>query len=93
MNNLSKQVIEIEQSISLLSSEEQLWLIERIVHNMRVKTLKEFSDIRVSNITSLTPETIEKQLSEMANDPAIQGELAAINQEFANTEMDGLGEQ
>lgn len=29
----------------------------------------------------------------MANDPAIQAELAAIEQEFAITEMDGLDQQ
>jgi hypothetical protein len=32
----------------------------------------------------------EAELSEMANDPEIQAEIAAINQEFALTEMDGL---
>jgi hypothetical protein len=65
----------------------------KIVHNMRLKTLKEFSHIAVNNISSLTPESMEKQLSAMANDPAIQEELVAINQEFAYTEMDGLEEQ
>jgi hypothetical protein len=35
--------------------------------------------------------TFEQQLNEMASDPAIQVELKAINQEFAATEMDGLG--
>jgi Protein of unknown function (DUF2281) len=34
--------------------------------------------------------TFEQQLVNMANDPAIQIELRAINQEFAATEMDGL---
>ena len=35
--------------------------------------------------------TFEQQLNKMASDPAIQVELRAINQEFAATEMDGLG--
>jgi len=32
----------------------------------------------------------EAALSEMADDPEIQAEITAINQEFALTEMDGL---
>ncbi len=92
MNNLSEHLIQIKQSIKLLSREEQLWLIERIIHNMRLKNLKEFSHITVNNILSSTPESMEKQLLAMANDQAIQAELAAINQEFAYTEMDGLEE-
>ncbi|NJN91649.1 MAG: hypothetical protein HC878_15660 [Leptolyngbyaceae cyanobacterium SL_5_14] len=32
----------------------------------------------------------EAELLKMANDPEIQAEMTAINQEFALTEMDGL---
>jgi hypothetical protein len=34
---------------------------------------------------------IEAELEEMANDPDIQPELAAIELEFSATSMDGLG--
>jgi hypothetical protein len=32
----------------------------------------------------------EEELAAMANDPDIQAEIAAMNQEFAVTEMDGV---
>lgn len=35
-------------------------------------------------------EDMEEDLAAMASDPDIQAELAAINEEFAVTEMDGL---
>jgi hypothetical protein len=78
----SPSLSQIEQSISLLSYEEQLWLVERIIHNLRVT--------RSSKNLSSQPQTFEQQVSQMANDPAIQGELKAIEQEFTITEMDGL---
>jgi len=73
---------EIEQSIRALSIDEQLWLLERIVHQLRQKAY--------SGAQPVTVIDIDVQLAEMANDPAIQAELAAINQEFALAEMDGL---
>jgi hypothetical protein len=73
---------QIEQFIRLLSYEEQLWLVEQIIHNLRVT--------RSSDHLSNQPQTFEQQLSIMANDPAIQEELKAIDWEFAITEMDGL---
>lgn len=80
----SPTLSEIEKSISLLSYEEQLWLVERIIHNLRFT--------RTSNNLSNKPHNFEEQLSQMANDPAIQEELKAIEREFAITEMDGLSE-
>ncbi len=80
----SPSLSEIEKSISLLSYEEQLWLIERIIHNLRVT--------RTSNNLTEQPQSFEQQLSQMANDPAIQEELKAIDREFAITEMDGLSQ-
>ena len=71
----SPSLSQIEQFISLLSYEEQLWLVERIIHNLRVT--------RSSDNLSTQPQTFEQELSLMANDPAIQGELKAIEQEFA----------
>ena len=80
----SPTLSEIEKFISLLSYEEQLWLLERIIHNLRVT--------RIGNNPSSKQETWEQELSLMANDPAIQKELNAINREFTITEMDGLSE-
>ncbi|MBD2200100.1 MULTISPECIES: hypothetical protein [Calothrix] len=80
----SLKLDQIEQSIRNLSREEQLWLVERIIHNMRVSALKDTSNI--------TAHSLEQQLANMANDPVVQAELIAINQEFANTEFDGLNE-
>ncbi|MBD2015996.1 hypothetical protein H6F96_18735 [Microcoleus sp. FACHB-53] len=80
----SPTLSEIEKSISLLSYEEQLWLVERIIHNLRFTP--------TSNNLSNKPHNFEEQLSQMANDPAIQEELKAIEREFAITEMDGLSE-
>ncbi|MDZ7957991.1 MAG: hypothetical protein RMY34_08820 [Aulosira sp. DedQUE10] len=80
----SSKLNQIEQSIRYLSREEQLWLVERIIHNIRVRSL---------NDSNITGESLEQQLANMANDPAIQAELIGINQEFAITEMDGWIEQ
>jgi hypothetical protein len=61
-----------------------LWLVERIIHNLRVTRSS-------ANFIDQT-QTFEQQLSQMANDPAIQEELKTIAREFAITEMDGLSE-
>jgi hypothetical protein len=58
---------QIEQSIRALSVEEQLWLLERIAHELRQKT-------QISALPYATLD-MEKQLAEMANDPVIQAEL------------------
>jgi hypothetical protein len=81
----SSKLNQIEQSIRYLSREEQLWLVERIIHKMRVRSLNDTSNI--------TTESLEQQLANMANDPAIQAKLIGINQEFAITEMDALIEK
>ncbi len=73
---------QIEQSISLLSYEEQLWLVERIIHNLRY--------LKNNNNVQVKPQNFEQQLSLMAKDPAIEIELQQIEREFAMTEMDGL---
>ncbi len=66
---------QIERSIATLSWEEQMLLLERIIHRLRKKEKKV---------------TIEEQMAQMASDPEIQAELSSINEEFAATEMDGL---
>jgi hypothetical protein len=79
---ISQTLVEIERSISSLSIEEQLWLLERIACRVREKT---YISNKLANAKSL-----EAEIAEMANDPDIQVEIAAINQEFIVAEMDGL---
>ncbi len=67
----------IEKQIAGLSASEQLWLIERLAHRLR-------------GGTSVQEASLEKQLALMAADPDIQRELRQINEEFKETEGDGL---
>ena len=67
---------QIERKISQLSREEQLRLIERIVHRLR-KSNKERVDL-------------DSQLAAMAHDPEIQEEMRRIEKQFALTETNGL---
>lgn len=73
----SSELIDIEQKIRELSQKEQLWLIERLAHNLRESSLKD-QDI------------VENQLAAMARDSEIQKELKTINKEFAVADLDGL---
>ena len=79
---ISQTLVEIERSISSMSIEEQLWLLERIACRVREKT---YIANKLANAKYL-----EAEIAEMANDPDIQVEIAAINQEFIVAEMDGL---
>ena len=79
---ISQTLVEIERSISSLSIEEQLWLLERIACRVREKT---YIANKLANAKYL-----EAEIADMANDPDIQVEIAAINQEFLVAEMDGL---
>ncbi len=72
---------EIEQKVSQLSHEEQLWLIERLVRRLREGS---------KNNNSSKDDFFDAQLAAMANDPEIQAELRQIDEEFAITEADGL---
>lgn len=74
---MSETVLQLEATIRELSREEQLWLIERIVHALRESETEERARWAAS-------------LDEMANDPDIQRENQLIAQEFAITENDGL---
>jgi hypothetical protein len=78
---ISQTLLEIEQSIRTLSSEEQLWLLERIARHLREQTSATQSSIHQNRL---------EELSAMACDPDIQAEVVAINKEFAVAEMDGL---
>jgi hypothetical protein len=74
----SPAVYKLEREIALLPVEDKLQLRDGIDLQIRAAALgKSVSEI-------------EAQLEEMANDPDIQRELAAIELEFAATSMDGL---
>jgi hypothetical protein len=76
--NRSPAVCELEREIALLPVEDKLQLRDGLDKQIRAAALgKSVSEI-------------ESELEEMANDPDIQRELAAIELEFAATSMDGL---
>ena len=68
---------QIEDSFSRLSISAQLQLIERLVHRVHERTVKETSNL-------------DAQLALMAADPEIQSELQKIELEFTRVEADGL---
>ncbi|MDF0555855.1 hypothetical protein [Kamptonema sp. UHCC 0994] len=79
---ISQTLLEIERSILSLSIEEQLWLLERIAHQVRERT---YTAHKLGDAKYM-----EEQIAMMALDPDIQVEIAAINQEFVVAEIDGL---
>ncbi len=81
---ISTKLLEINRSIRDLSLKEQMWLLESLVKNLRQKT---------NTDTFPLNQDIEKEMAVMANDPDIQAEIAAIDKEFAITQMDGLEKQ
>jgi hypothetical protein len=66
---------ELERTIQQLSHDERLWLLERLIQGLRRGS-------KSGDVDAL--------LAQMAADPEIRRELAAIEAEFAPTEMDGL---
>ena len=76
--NRSPEVHKIESEIASLPVEDKLWLQAQIDKQIRAAALRKSAS------------EIEAELEEMANDPDIQRELAAIEVEFAATSMDGL---
>ena len=74
-------VAQIEQTIDILSYDELLYLLEKLV-----RSLKQKSSYRI--LTS--QRAFEQQIARMAVDPDVQRELVEIDQEFAVTELDGL---
>lgn len=79
---ISKTLLELERSISFLSIEEQLWLLERIARQVREKTYiaNKFANAKY----------LDEEIAEMAQDPESKVEISALNQEFIVTELDGL---
>lgn len=67
---------QLENNINQLSLDEQLWLMERLAHRIRIKTIAE--------------PTPTYNLAEMAADTEIQNELQRIEDEFSFAEADGL---
>jgi len=67
----------IESDIDRLSLPDQLRLMERLAHRIRTHGIPPL-DIQ------------ESELKAMADDPAIQRELARIAAEFEVTQVDGL---
>jgi hypothetical protein len=70
-------LVRIEAAIDRLSFSDQLWLMEHLARRIRERS-QQPTDPR------------ERELEEMANDPAIQCELREIETEFLVTEYDGL---
>ncbi len=70
---------ELERRIQLLPVNEQLWLVERVLHRMRVNGGPAQGDEA-------------EELAAMAADPDIQREVRAIEEEFGPAEADGLEE-
>jgi hypothetical protein len=74
---LAPQVRRIESEIEQLSTEDQLWLIERLAFLIRQKspTVVKMNDT---------------DWNELASDLEVQSELKVIEREFASSEQDGL---
>ena len=72
-------VDQIDQSLATLTLRDQLFLMERLARSIRQNTLESTQ--------------FEDALEAMAQDPAIQRELATIDHEFLITELDGLDDQ
>jgi len=77
-NTLSPIVQKLEREIAALSFDEKLWLLAQIAQQIQPTSRRKHL---------IDPDT---DLLDMANDPEIQRELAAIDLEFAITHMDGL---
>ncbi len=73
----NSMLTQIEDGFKQLSTSEQLWLIERLVHHLHETTVKPRSDL-------------DRQLALMAADPEIQSELEGIERDFSYAEADGL---
>ncbi|MEH2305744.1 hypothetical protein [Nostoc sp.] len=76
---ISLNLLEIERSIRALSVEEQLWLLESIARQIRES---EYTKDKFADVTNQ-----EEQLELMVDEPKISTEIAAINDEFAISEI------
>ncbi|MBC1219425.1 hypothetical protein GNF10_35660 [Nostoc sp. UCD121] len=76
---ISLNLLEIERSIRSLSVEEQLWLLESIARQIRES---EYTKDKFADVTNQ-----EEKLELMVDEPKISTEIAAINDEFAISEI------
>ncbi|MBD2525765.1 hypothetical protein [Nostoc sp. FACHB-133] len=76
---ISLNLLEIERSIRALSVEEQLWLLESIARQIRES---EYIKDKFADVTNQ-----EDKLELMVDEPKISTEIAAINDEFAISEI------
>ncbi|MEH1853469.1 MAG: hypothetical protein V7L11_17780 [Nostoc sp.] len=76
---ISPNLLEIERSILALSVEEQLWLLESIVRQIRENEYVKDKLVDVNNP--------EEQLEFRVSEPNIQIGTASINDEFAISEI------
>jgi len=74
---MSAELVRLEAAIDQLPFSDQLWLMERLARRIRERS-------------EHAPDSRDRALEVMANDPAIQRELREIEAEFALTESDGL---
>jgi hypothetical protein len=72
---------QIEQAIDILSYDELMCLLERLVQSLRQKSAAQMH---------ASSKNLEQQIAGMAANPDIQRELSEIDREFAVTESDGL---
>ncbi|MEH2421050.1 MAG: hypothetical protein V7K48_09015 [Nostoc sp.] len=75
----SPNLQEIERSVRALSVEEQLWLLESIARQIRER---EYTKDKLADAKNL-----EEQLEVIVSEPRISTEIAAINDEFAISEI------
>ncbi|MEH1892925.1 MAG: hypothetical protein V7K92_26935 [Nostoc sp.] len=76
---ISPNLLEIERSIRALSVEEQLWLVESIARQIREN---EYTKDKLADA-----ENHKEKLEVMVSKPRIPTEIAAINDEFAISEI------
>ena len=76
---ISPNLLEIERSILALSVEEQLWLLESIARQIREN---EYTKNKLADA-----ENHQEKLEVMISEPRIPIEIAAINDEFAISEI------
>ncbi len=78
----------------LITSEQKLLEKIRQLPPEKVIEVENFVDFLVQRNQNTTQRmNWDKKIAEMANDPEIQAEIAAIDLEFAIAEMDGLDSQ
>ncbi|MDZ8257971.1 hypothetical protein [Nostoc sp. ChiQUE01b] len=75
----SPNLLELERSILALSVEEQLWLLESIVRQIRES---EYVKDKLADAKNL-----DEQLQVTAFEPKMQTQITAINDEFAISEI------